>query len=150
MTTKQTPTTSKNSFSFDTEDVILTPGRYLVVDPCYVVPNEMWSDFCGASFVNHAATRASFDGISFFCQGTAHGDGCFVLKCGNKTVGECGVDAGLLSIIPETLIQLWNSEKNYDGMWPNMGGVWVEIKENTPVHYGDGNFSFGAFRMKTD
>jgi len=138
----------------------LTPGRYLIVDPCYVFPDERWSEFCDTMFAIPGNKNCCLDSqglvfsdndIEFFVCGTAHGDGYYSLKESGISIGGCGVDAGLLAIIPENLIEKWNSKDKYTGIHENFGGVWIDIKKDTPIEvYRDGCFSFGSFDMNTD
>lgn len=38
----------------------------------------------------------------------------------------------------------------YDGVWPNMGGVWVEVKRDFIVDAANGNFAFDNFKVVTE
>lgn len=151
MKTKIKTPIKNNPFSASNETVKLTPGRYLVVDPCYVVPNEMWLMVCNLLPSDRESICLTYASHKFFVQSTAYGDGSYSLSNNANFVGTCGVDAGLLSIIPESLVKLWKSEENYSGVWPDMGGVWVDIAKDTEVKpYGTGNFKFGPFDMNTE
>lgn len=74
-------------------------------DPCYAPElssddDETWQEFCSFYFDaggdNEGFLIAEHRGVEFLVGGTAHGDGCYELNIG----GHCGVDAGLLSVIP--------------------------------------------------
>lgn len=140
-----------NPFVFANNEVVFAPGRYWVGDPAYVVPNDEWSLFCDALFASNDAHSGFCRENNFFCLGTAYGDGCYLLRENGMVVGSCGVDAGLLSIIPEILVKLWKSEEKYDGVWPYMGGIWIDLKKSAEVEpYGKGNFRFADFDMNTE
>jgi hypothetical protein len=80
--------------------VTLPPGKYVISDPCYHVPDDQWDrvldesdcfeDQCWASFITPSGTLGTVVAFS-----TAYGDG--VYSYGSK---DFGVDAGLIGIMP--------------------------------------------------
>lgn len=82
------------------KEVVLPPGKYLIGDPCYHVPDEQWdpvlteSDFfegqCWSSFKRDDGGTGTV--VAF---GTMYGDGSY--SWGRR---HFGVDAGLIGIIP--------------------------------------------------
>lgn len=144
-------TIPNNPFTVTSEKVKLIPGRYLVIDPSYAInDSDMWSMVCEALPSGIDPYCMKYANQKFFVQSTAHGDGTYRLTRDGKNIGLCNADASLLSIIPESLVKHWKSEENYSGVWPDIGGVWVNITEDTEVEpYGTGNFKFGPFDMNT-
>lgn len=131
----------------------LPPGRYWVGDPCYVYPDAEWSQFCGV--LNGAREDSDptfgivfeYGGTPFFVSQTAYGDGCYELFFdGMHKLGECGVDAGLLSVIPEQLVKLWEPKENSR---ENYGGVWVSIQEECKASSNGGDVKFGKHYIQT-
>lgn len=82
-------------------EYMLEPGSYIIVDPCYVFPDGHWSEFCEELFKdNNDVNLVTVDGGEFIVWNTLYGDGTYpVYEHGDK-LGECGVDAGLLAVIP--------------------------------------------------
>lgn len=87
-------------------------GNYWMGDPCYVVAEEDWDSllkdtgFFGLS--GHTTNEEVYDDGLFiynsgqcFAHQTAHGDGVYYSTDGNMRLG---VDAGLLGILPEDVI----------------------------------------------
>ena len=143
-------------------------NKYWVGDPCYVYPKKEWSKFCNTiPYDNHGNFdnffTTTYNDIPFFVTSTAYGDGCYKLtKNGSPVVGELGVDAGLLSIIPEELIQLWGKEEEAGnlGIWVTIDDEdcevtvvergWVTIDEDCEVTVVErGVFSFGSYEVDT-
>lgn len=88
-------------------------------DPCYVFPNERWEEFCNTMFAyekahdpdrHYIGKVTSFTGTDWYTWSTAYGDGCYHLQLNGNTVGRLGVDAGMLSAIPWSLIKEWGTE----------------------------------------
>jgi hypothetical protein len=144
----------------------LATGKFWIGDICYVYPNKEWSGkhgyFCdtlkevGCYSYNEPKYIDSNNGLfftykdtPFFVCVTRHGDGVYNLKHHNKIVGKLRVDAGLLSVVPEELIALWNSVANYDGVWSSMGGVWLDIPKDFKVVASNGDFKFAGYSIKT-
>jgi len=71
--------------------IILPAGRYYIGDPCYVF-GDNWGRFLDT----FDAGKTEFDGLKFAACHTAYGDGKF---------GGFPVDAGMLAMIPEAMVQ---------------------------------------------
>jgi len=125
----------------------LKKGKYWVGDPCYVYPDKEWRAFCGTllngKFEEHVAVYGT---KQFFVTSTAHGDGCYaLLRDGKMVPGELGVDTGLLSIIPQALVRLWDTKKE-----ANRLGIWVTIDSDCEVTVPRlGVFTFGPYSVNT-
>ena len=126
----------------------LKPGKYWIGDPCYVYPDGKWSAFCNELFLDKDDMKFI---QGFHCFGTAYGDGVYNLYqkdkiIGKNIMGELGVDAGLLSIIPMKLVKSWGGATKANHL-----GVVVEIKEEAEVVMsGKGNVEFGEYEIFTD
>lgn len=137
----------KNKLAATDETFTLNAGDYWIGDPCYVFPSERWLDFCALCDSNFLEDF----GIKFFVCGTAYGDGFYSLKKKGIEVGGCGVDSGMLAIIPVALLKRWKSKKGYTGKQDNFGGVFVTLEKDSEIEFnGNGNFEFGDFKMVTD
>lgn len=71
--------------------------RYLITDPCYIVPKKDWDNFCdnfydGSGIIPY--TIAGF-GVITDCQNTANGDGSVHISHGK----DVHVDAGLVCLV---------------------------------------------------
>jgi hypothetical protein len=105
-------------------------GKLWIVDPCYVVPDELWNSVCGQMFSEKFKNCSEYlfrsCGMDFFVIGTAYGDGTYPVYRNGVRIGSCGVDAGLLSAIPVELVQIW---RNIDSsnQAPEKLGVLVDV-----------------------
>ena len=78
--------------------------NFYVGDPCYVIDDARWGEFCDLLFANEgyhgdnpAYIEWEVDGETYTveCWDSPGGDGVWQFSG-----GECGVDAGLLAIVP--------------------------------------------------
>lgn len=116
------------------EPEFLNKGRYLVIDPCYVLgqsgfitgeADDVWNRFCDEILpidernnwvIQITVGNKTYDVV---CFSTAYGDGCYPVFDSGVELGHCGVDAGLLSFIPDKLIKEIGGD-NYLGVWINI------------------------------
>lgn len=119
--------------------VTLPPGRYFVGDPCYVIPDAQWSDFCDIVFASPSYTIAVFRDQLMFAGGTAFGDGTYLDQNGH----EYGVDAGMLGIVPEAL---WDAIPMEE--MQRLGNV-VTFDNSFVASWDQGQFSFGNIFINT-
>ena len=130
--------------------------NYYVGDPCYVVDDNKWDEFCNLLFKNEGYQGDNPAYIEWEVDGELYeietwdspgGDGVW-----RFSGGECGVDAGLLAMVPreccaqsaegmgilfECRPELETSNQDYmvilngerDASWTECGecGVWVYI-----------------------
>ena len=78
--------------------------NYVICDPCYVIDDDRWDEFCGKLFKNEgyhgdepAYIEWEVDGEIYTveCWDSPGGDGVW-----RFSEGDCGVDAGLLAVVP--------------------------------------------------
>ena len=128
----------------------LKKGRFLVIDPCYVFQSDsLWKSICDAcntwrvDDVGHFVMTCSIQQKDFdvFIFKTRYGDGIYPVFENDVKVGECGVDAGLLSFIPAELISVINAD---DGL-----GVWVSTQGGAYDLCKMGDVSAGSIRVMT-
>jgi len=76
-------------------------GTYFIGDPCYVIPDDEWSDFVGPYCVDYRDGDGLqiYKGMKVFAASTSCGDGCYRDNRGNSY----GVDSGMLGIVPVEL-----------------------------------------------
>jgi hypothetical protein len=128
------------------QDYLRIEGSQLVWlgDPCYAPElnthekNNPWDDFCNELFdderykLDENGFVMEHNGTKFFFCNTAHGDGCYRVSSG----GECGVDAGMLSVIPAGAFGLDpSSGDNYGGVFTTVSGL-CHVDENSTLHAG--------------
>lgn len=100
-------------------------------DPCYVISNEEWDDFCFAVIRKLDYKTGDFietEHGTIFVWGTKYGDGTYKVKKNGKNIGYCPVDSGLLSVFPLDVAKKYLSISELEG-----NGVITEVKEFTPV-----------------
>lgn len=71
--------------------------KYLITDPCYIVPDNEWSDFCDTQIDGVQAGGYKVEGLGTIveCDGTEWGDGH--AKVGNGK--EVLVDSGTVCLV---------------------------------------------------
>lgn len=114
-------------------------------DPCYVPefdPVPVWNDFCDLIFSDDFKKNpgeshvVSYNGIEFVFGSTAHGDGCYPVNIRGATHGRCGVDAGLLSVIPADAFGLDpHGDDDFGGHFAQVSGM-CYIDEDNMLHAG--------------
>lgn len=111
--------------------------RVWIGDPCYVpFFNDNWDAFLDVYFDVYTDDGPSHvmacNGIPFVLGNTAHGDGTYHLNVG----GSCGVDAGLLSVVPAGEFGLVEKDgEDYGGEFVTVKG-YCKIDENHTLHAG--------------
>lgn len=82
-------------------DNFLPAGEYFICDPCYVVPNEKWDDFCEQLFSqnDNEIKQIKIDDFLIQCQNTAFGDGRYF----DDSYNGYDVDAGLIGATPKAI-----------------------------------------------
>jgi hypothetical protein len=124
----------------------LKAGRYWVTDPCYAYPKKEWGDFC--NHLHDSPGVFAHGRRNFFVWSTAYGDGLYELN--GPTTGTCGVDAGLLSLIPDALVKTWKAGKEMKRLEKMKLVVQVEIKDDFSIMESGGNIEFCGYSLKTD
>jgi hypothetical protein len=118
--------------SISSKSVVVPKGEYVLGDPCYVVPNDDWSDLLNScNYFNHPVGRVRDFNILGF--GTKWGDGCYRDTKGNVYP----VDAGLIGLVPVA----------YAEVEPD--SVIVSFSEPTLCQNDDGILKFGSYVIDT-
>ena len=122
------------------------PTLVWIGDPCYapglgdVDGVDMWDKFCDFSLSEkfekeekgHYSHVAKYDGVEFMFGNTAHGDGSYEVSTG----GVCGVDAGLLSVIPAGAFGLDPNDGDHGGVFATVQGS-CYIDDRHTLHAGN-------------
>ena len=115
-------TTATNSFTDQgTIRHRLSAGTYVITDPCYVFPDEMWSDLCDKIFCREDDMGEGkkecpdtgvieMDGHKIWWGQTTHGDGSYAVRVHGSKVGEFGVDAGMFAIFPVEFVKKYKPD----------------------------------------
>jgi len=129
-------------------------GEYWIGDPCYVFSDEDWQKLVKLMFPTHNTPDfndsnnirvVDVDGHLCYLFGTAYGDGSYELL--SHTAAEIdilGVDAGMLSMIPVTLLK----EKGWE--IDDCGVVKSFKNANARMTVENGNFRYERFSICTD
>ena len=125
-------------YEFTDEKLTLPKGKYIVVDPCYIIGEDpFWLKYCEWMFSRGGAdTRPNYHFIRtgehlIYSFGTAYGDGCYPVLEDNNRVGTSGVDAGMLCLCPLSFI-----DEHDIGV---MDGTVVNLKYDSQPRYDEGN-----------
>lgn len=143
-------------FGFNPEkDSIQVNGRVWIGDPCYPpFFNKYWNEgWLAAFWKGQEALReadpdaydgsvvVTLNGIEMVAGGTDHGDGCYDV---DGACGSCGVDAGLLCVIPEEMFVL----AGLNGVDAH-GGVYVDDVLGAALVDEDGTLWAGHVKVVT-
>jgi hypothetical protein len=112
-------------------------GEYYIGDPCYVVEDDDWIKLLEDNNYFHDCNFI-YKGKKCYADGTAYGDGCYQDNHGEAY----GVDAGLLGIIPVSIIKVNKKEMK------RLGNV-VKFTKDFNVDSGNGIFHFGNITINT-
>ena len=129
--------------------------EYYIGDPCYVVCDDLWDEFCDILHGDktkegytayHDYLYMSVQGVTIFVCGTAYGDGVYPCEVDYNHVGRCGVDAGLLSIIPMSAVKVWGKCDDVERL-----GVVIKAQKGYPTYDPNcGAMSWGNMCVDTD
>lgn len=78
----------------EVEHITLPAGDYFIGDPCYVIPDDIWSEIHGSTY-----GEVMTDGIRWVINSTHSGDGVYKGSNGYSY----SVDAGTLGMVPASL-----------------------------------------------
>lgn len=83
----------------------LPAGKYYIGDPCYVIDERLWSDFCNVTMrgdedIAMNGCIIDFQGHKCFVCATNSGDGTYT----DQMQREYDVDSGLIGAIPMALV----------------------------------------------
>lgn len=121
------------------DPVTIPPGRYVIGDPCYSVPDDRWMEWLEAADyteVGRGVLYAEIDGHHVVGVSTAHGDGGYESSEGHSL----GVDAGLIGLVPEAFAEN-NTSSEFDV---------VEFTEPVTCRYDNGVIHLGHIEIDTD
>lgn len=120
--------------------VMVPAGKYVLGDPCYVVPDDKWDQLLASCEYFQGGPIGKVDGHCVLGFGTKWGDGCYVDQYGFKYP----VDAGLIGLVPIEFAQIQES--------PFFETRIIEFsaKETKCSCDEDGKLTFGAFVIDTN
>jgi len=125
--------------------VIVPPGKYVLGDPCYVVPKEDWDDLLAScDYFNHPVGLVH--GFQVLAFSTRYGDGTYCCNRGHKY----GVDAGIIGLVPfayaeehdPSLSQIVEFQYNVkctrdaEGVL-TFGGIEIDTSGNNPCNWDE-------------
>lgn len=83
-------------------ELMMPAGEYYIGDPCYVIDNDLWDEFCDATFAMKKDYGVfEFKGYKCFVSSTNYGDGTYTDQMHRKYP----VDAGIIGAIPIGLVK---------------------------------------------
>ncbi len=124
---------------------IVPAGKYLLGDPCYVIRDKDWLDFCNQHSYNETDNNACVtlnDSTQVVAFSTYYGDGCYTDQNGNSFP----VDAGLIGLVPISYIEE-STQKNLTD-YRDLCTL-VEFEEDALCFTVDGILTFGNYIIDT-
>lgn len=122
--------------------VYVPAGKYVLSDPCYVVPQDMWIHLLeSCDYFNEPEGRVEKYGTEYkvYAFATAYGDGSYTSSEGH----DLGVDSGLIGLTPVELID--TSDHEY-----NAKNHIVEFTHTTQCYSNEGVLHFGNITVNTE
>lgn len=118
--------------AISSKSVVVPAGKYVLGDPCYVVPDKDWGDLLASCnyFNQPVGSVGDFKVLSF---GTKWGDGCYRDNNGNIYP----VDAGMIGLVPFAYAEIESDS------------VIVSFSEPTLCQNDDGILKFGSYVIDT-
>jgi len=132
-------------------------GQYWIGDLCYIYPDDFWSDYVEEAFEgtngrgkDWQGAILEYNGIKVFTCNTCYGDGCYPVRKNGQVIGQCGVDAGMLSLVPVSLAQTWPEWKEKKEL-----GIIIDVEKDFTIEvFGEqkrkGNWRFLDYDVITD
>jgi len=130
-------------------------GMYIISDPCYIIPDQYWTEFCDTLEMSERVDEMTegkfrkrmysflFKGHRMYVSGTAYGDGGYLGKKNGDDIDTIfGVDAGLLAAIPVKFVHEFGKEHENEGYYTMISGG--------DAYYEDGDVVFGDVVIETD
>lgn len=157
-----------NKYSISEPRLNLPAGTYYVGDPCYVIKDEEWmqaldeTNYFNVFASPEAVLKAEYNpkhlmnGVFLYhVEGddppfhlaasiTKYGDGEYPCKESGSEIGTCGVDAGLIAVIPVAMIEKYGQESGL------ALGVIHQFNTSFGIRYSDGTISFGDVSVYTN
>lgn len=94
-----------------TDSITLPAGKYIIVDPCYVMPDKAYQHMIdtifNSSYINE--NRFTYKGKTMVIFGTAYGDGGYENTFNSNQIL---VDSGLIAIIPIDILSKKSIKEN--------------------------------------
>jgi hypothetical protein len=121
-------------------------GDYVITDPCYIIPEDMWDDLCEQVFTDTAECGViEIDGYKIWWGLTAYGDGGYKVKQNYGTAGSFGVDAGMFAIFPLEFVE----KHSKDPKILDDSRFAVQVKMDGFVEYKDGRMICNGVEVDT-
>lgn len=125
---------------------IIPAGTYRIGDPCYSLPDHLWSDFCDEIREGEDADKpvaVSFKGHPLVTFVTMYGDGTYY----DEQRRDYSVDTGLIAAVPVEFPNL-KPEHSYNGD-PVILWYVVEFTEPVECYAEKGKIHFGDIVIDT-
>lgn len=143
-------TTTKNPVIATKADSIALAGDIVIIDPCYIFPENLWSEFCDAYWAAKGSAQIEWNGTKMLVNGTAYGDGCYPVVYKGEDVGTAGVDAGLLCVLTledaRKLAKVGNKIREIK----RLGVIIKDYQGNGIIATEQGNFESDFLQVTTD
>lgn len=134
---------NNNSFVYK-----LPAGTYYIGDPCYVFNDDYWSDICNKLFANEDwknMNKIVINETFIYMASTFYGDGEYK----DQFMNSYPVDAGLLGIVPISIIQENNKISVDDIISKHLGVIKTFDSDFEVFRDEDGVFYFGDIIIDT-
>ncbi len=137
--------------------MIFKAGRYYVGDPCYIIPDDLWSEFCdkvsafdgclGTDEMIEGGFGFEFHGEQVWCANTKYGDGGYY----DQHNREYDVATGLIGVVPDSFVVPEPGDKATETSGTMVdGGHIIVFKNDFSVERDDGVIHIGHIAIDTD
>lgn len=120
----------------------LPSGEYIIVDPCYVMPDKAYQDMIDTIYgtTHMEENEYTYKGKKMIVYGTAYGDGGYSNSANNN---EILVDSGQIAIIPTDVLSKKAVKENAKH------AVIITFNDLVICHNDGGNMTFGHVEVDT-
>lgn len=121
---------------------IVPAGHYVLGDPCYAVPDNLWSELLESCDCFEDSAVGHAGGHNVLAFSTAYGDGEYYDDDGRGF----GVDAGLIGLVPVAMM----TEKEKQGIAGHNLSHYVSFSDSVECWAEDGVLHFGETTIDTN
>ena len=125
-----------------TNTITLPSGEYIIIDPCYVMPDDAYQKMIDTIYsTSHMEeNQFTYKGKTMVVFGTAYGDGGYPNTFNNNNIL---VDSGQIAIIPTSVLTKKVIKSNANC------SVVVTFENNVQCRNNDGIMEFGNITVDT-
>lgn len=128
----------------------LPSGEYILGDPCYLFPEEVWENLLASKYSVDEGIFATVGDFPVIAFNAAYGDGMYYDQ---TQLVKIPVDSGLIGVFPFSLVDLlsfhYQEERLEADEWEN-NYFWIDSMREFEVYDDGGVLHFGEIVIDTE